>query len=99
MTKFSDFGIKPKSVPFEGDKIKIDNIINKDIIVERFKIGDSKYDNGNKSCLCIQLKIKDERRILFTGSKNLIDMIQRVDENKFPFQSTIVKESNQLTFI
>ena len=48
MYSFKDFGIKPQIRSFEGDKIKIDKILNKQIVVEEFKIENSKFnDKGN----------------------------------------------------
>jgi len=42
MTNFSDFGIKPTTNKFTGDKIKIHKILDKSIMVHDYKIDDSK---------------------------------------------------------
>lgn len=47
MFKFSDFDIKPQVKSFEGEKIKIDKILNREITVTDYKIETSKYEKGN----------------------------------------------------
>jgi hypothetical protein len=42
----------------------------------------------------MQITYKDEMRILWTGSKYLKDAIQKVPANGFPFQTTIVRASD-----
>ena len=100
MTKnFKDFGIKTETKQFIGDKIKLDKVLNKEIIVHAFKIGPSKYnDKGNKECLHLQIEFKDEKHVLFSGSGNLMNMIKRVHDDCFPFKATIVKNSEMLEF-
>jgi len=98
MNSFKDFGIKPMTKAFEGDKIKIDRILNKNIIVEDFKIENSKYEKGNGKCLYIQIAVDNNKRIVFTGSISLMEMIQQVDKDKFPFQTVIIKENERFQF-
>lgn len=98
MNCFKEFGIKASSKNFEGDKIKIDRIINKEIIVEAFKIEDSKYDKGNGKCLHLQIWVDNAKRVVFTGSATLMEMIDKVPADKFPFKTTIVKESDRFQF-
>ena len=96
---FADFGIKPNLKGFEGDKIKIDRILNKAVIVEAYKIEKSKFEEkGNGQCLHIQVSVDNEKRVVFSGSKFLMDMIEQVPKDKFPFTTTIVKESDSLKF-
>lgn len=95
---FKDFGIKSNVKSFEGDKIKIDRILNKQVVVHAFKIEQSKYEKGTGKCLSIQLAVDNSKRVLFTGSSNLMDMIQQVPQEKFPFHTTIVKENERYEF-
>ena len=97
MNNFKDFGIKPKLNSFLGDKIRIDRILNTPISVEKFKIEDSKKKPGTK-LLTLQLEKDGRKHILFSGSTVLIDMINQVPEDKFPFTTTIIKESEHLEF-
>lgn len=91
MRQFRDFGIKPKQNGFIGDKIKLNKILNREIIVHQFRIEDSKYKDGK--CLHLQIEINGNKHVLFTGSKTLIDMIQEVPKESFPFKTTIVTEN------
>lgn len=99
MNSFKQFNIQPTSKSFEGDKIKIDRILNKEIIVEAFKIEVSKYkDKGNGKCLYVQIHVDNAKRVLFTGSGSLMEMIQSVPANGFPFTTTIIKENERFQF-
>lgn len=98
MNCFKDFGIKPQSKAFEGDKIKIDRVLNKEIEIHDYKIEQSKYEKGNGKCLYMQILVDGEKRLLFTGSTTLMDMIQQVPAEKMPFKATIVKENERLQF-
>lgn len=42
MNQFSQFNIKTPERGFEGDKIKISKVLNREIIVHRFRLEDSK---------------------------------------------------------
>lgn len=99
MRKFSDFNIKPNVKTFTGDKIKIDRVLNKTITIHSFQISDSKIEGrGNGKCLTLQIEVDNEKRILFTGSVTLQDMISQVPAEQFPFSATIVKQSERLEF-
>lgn len=100
VNKFSDFGIKPSKKVFEGTKIEIDRILNNEIVVHQFKITDSKYVKENTSgrCLHLQIGVGAAMHVVFTGSSNLIEMIQQIPHEKLPFTTKIVKENKQLIF-
>lgn len=99
MRKFSDFGIKPKTDRFVGDKIKIAKILNQEIIVHGFKLDKSRYEKSNSDkCLHLQIEFKGSKFLLFTGSKILADAIQQVPKDQFPFQTTITQEGEAFQF-
>jgi hypothetical protein len=99
MKNFKQFDIKPESKAFEGDKIKIERVINKEIIVEAFKIEDSKYkEKGNGKCLHLQIHVDNQKRVLFSGSSTLQEMIQRVKPEDFPFTTIIIKQNDRYQF-
>lgn len=98
MHSFSEFGIKTTAKNFEGEKIKIDSVLNKQITVEAYKIEQSKFEKGNGKRLDMQITVDGTKRLLFTGSINLMDMIQQVPSDKFPFTTTIVRENERLIF-
>lgn len=97
MNKFKDFNIKPKLNSFIGDKINVDRILNTEIEVLQFKIEESKKKIGTKF-LTLQIVKNGTKHVVFTGSTVLINMIQQVPEDKFPFKTTIIKESGHLEF-
>jgi len=100
MNSFSAFKIQIKDRAFVGDKIKISKIIDKEIVVHDFKIEDSKIfkDRGTGKCLHIQISINGEKHILFTSAGGLIDAIQQVPEDGFPFSTIIIKDEERLLF-
>ena len=94
---FKDFNIKPKLTAFTGDKIKIERILNTEITVNAFKIEPSKAKPGTM-LLTLQITKSGTNHIVFTGSSVLMDMIQQVTKEDFPFTTTIIKESEHLEF-
>jgi hypothetical protein len=98
MKKFSELNIKPDHQFLTGEKIKITKILNKPIIVHSFLVNNSKFDNKPGECLTLQIEVDGEKRILFSGSKVLISMINQVNKEDFPFQTTIVKEGETFEF-
>lgn len=98
MKKFKDFGIKSDHAAFVGDKVKISKILNREISVLDFRIEDSKYGGGGSKCLHMQIEVGTTKHVVFTGSKNLIDQIQKVPKTEFPFSTTIVKENEWYEF-
>ncbi len=99
MKSFSEFNIKPKHGRFVGEKIKMYNVLNRPIIVHDYKINESKFrDNGNGKCLYLQIELEDKKRVLFTGSKVLTNMIKQVPREELPFQTVITKEGESFQF-
>jgi len=88
MFKFSEFGIKPKVQALRGDKIKIERVLNKQIVVEAFRIEKSTVRDG----------VDNDTRVIFSGGRYLIETIQRIPREKFPFTTTIVKQESRLEF-
>lgn len=99
MKKFSEYKIVP-SGKFIGDKVKISKILNKEIELHDFKIVDSKFEKDGKRNQCLYLQIKQEADFLvvFTGSKNLIEMIMQVPKEDLPILATITKNGELLIF-
>ena len=97
MTAFKDLGIKPELSSFIGDKISIDRIVNTEIQVLFYKIDDSKKKPGTKF-LTLQIEKTGTKNIVFTGSTILMNMIDKVPKDKFPFTTTIIKESQYYEF-
>jgi hypothetical protein len=98
MKKFGEMGIA-KSNRLTGDKIKIDKILNREIIVHGFHIEDSKFTkNKSGKCLTIQIELENIKRVVFTGSDVLLEQIQAVAAEDFPFEATISKNQEYFEF-
>ena len=96
MNNFSQFNIAITHKNFEGDKIKMSKVLNREIVVHAFKIEDSKIfkDRGTGKCLHLQISFDNTKHIIFTSANGLIEVIQKIPENGFPF-TTIIKEENE----
>lgn len=97
MNAFKDFQITTSQKAFTGDKIKIDRILNREIVVTDFKVEDSKFEKKGK-CLTLQIELNNSKHVIFTGSIGLIQQIEQVPKDKFPFRATIVKENEMFQF-
>ena len=96
MKQFKDFGIKPSIKSLVGDKIKMDRILNREIVVYDYRLEDSKY--ADSKCLYLQISISETKHVVFTGSSVLIETIKQVPKSDFPFETTIVKENEHFEF-
>jgi hypothetical protein len=92
MNNFKDFNIKPKINSFVGEKIQVQKLFNLSITVLAFKVEPSKQKKDT-DLLTLQIEKGGEKRIVFTGSKVLIEQIRRVPEQGFPF-TTIIRGDN-----
>lgn len=96
--KFSDFA--KDELPLQGEKIRIDEVLNKEIIVHDFRVRESKYnDNANKEYIMIQFQFvnQDIFNIFFTGSGVLNSQIVKY-KNELPFQTIIKNHYKYYTF-
>ena len=100
MNSFDQFNIKITKKGFEGDKIKMSKILNREITVHDYKIEDSKVfkDRGSGKCLHLQISFNNEKHIVFTGASGLIEMIEQVPKDKFPFTTTIIQDNERFKF-
>lgn len=98
--QFKELGIETTVQSFIGDKIKMDKILNKEILVLDFKIEDSKVfpQKGNGKYMNMQIEVNGEKRVVFTGSIFLMDTIQKVPDHAFPLSTQIVKQNDHFEF-
>ena len=92
--RFSDFAEESKK--FDGDKKRVEDILNQEILIVDFKVKDSKKRQDSLYAT-IQLKINDINYIVFTGSGVLIDQLEKYKSN-LPFHTTIKKIDRYYTF-
>lgn len=96
--RFSEFA--KDHVPLDGAKLKIDDILNKEILVTAMRVKPSKYGTNGKSaptCLTIQFVMSGERYVAFTGSGVLADQAQ-LYQPEIPFLTTVKKIDKYYTF-
>lgn len=100
MNSFDQFNIKVLSKGFEGDKIKMSKILNREIIVHAYRIEESKIfkDRGTGKCLHLQISFNNEKYIVFTSSSGLIEVIQQIPEVGYPFTTTIIQDNERFKF-
>lgn len=91
MHKFSDFADEK---PLDGDKMKLEEILNCEVIIKEYKVTNSKY-NKNK-LLTIQVEINEANRVIFTGSEVLLNQLEKYKTN-LPFIASINKIGNYYT--
>lgn len=74
MKRFSDFA--DEQAQLEGAKVKLDELINKEIEVLAFRLADSKYSR-NKSGKYATIQFRENKdcpnQVFFTGSDILIE--------------------------
>lgn len=93
MENFSDFS---DEIVLDGDKIKINDILDKPLIILAYRINNSKFDD--KECLTIQFELNENKYVLFTGSVVLKNQIVKY-KDKIPFKAKISKINKYYTFI
>jgi hypothetical protein len=82
--KFSEFA--KESVALDGEKMKIKDILNQEILVLGHSIHRSKFKDENY--LTLQFELNEKRCIIFTGSCVLMDQIEKYVD-KIPFLAVI----------
>lgn len=92
--RFSDFATQDDVM--DGSKIKISELIGREIEVVGFKIANSKV-KLNEKCLTIQFILEGEKRVVFTGSSVLADQCVKY-ESEMPFATVIRMVNKYYTF-
>lgn len=94
--RFNEFA--RENMPLEGCKMKLDEVVNREITVTDYRIKDSRYKKESAPrCLTLQFEFEGKKHILFTGSNVLIDQIDKY-KAEIPFITTIKKIDKYYTF-
>lgn len=89
LKRFSDFAEEPSAL--EGDKVPIDSVLNKELVVTGYRIGKTKFGrNTDDQLLTMEITIAGAKHIIFSGSKVLTEQIYKYAD-KIPFIAEIVK--------
>jgi len=84
--RFSDFADTPQAL--DGDKLKIETILNKEITIIGYKVAKGKHNT--ERCLTLQVDTGEGHRVIFSGSEVLISQMEKYGE-RCPFVATIKK--------
>lgn len=97
MKKFSE--ISNEEERLEGEKVKLDDILNQDIIIKGFTLAQSKFSK-NKSGMYATVQFSyyvGEKHVFFTGSDVIIEQLQKY-KVEMPFMTQIKKINKYYTF-
>jgi hypothetical protein len=95
--RFADFA-GDDAACMDGEKIKLKDIVDKEIVVVGYKIKKSLYQKSNtEHCLMLQFKMHNKKFILFTGSSILSEQIEKYKDH-LPFIATIRRVDKYYTF-
>ena len=98
MKTFSELGIKDEKQRFTGAKIDVFDIFNQEIIVYAYKVEKSKFDKEYDKCLHLQFSLNGTMHVSFIGSRNLVETIEQIRPEDFPFKTTIRKKDKRYVF-
>lgn len=98
MHRFHDFAQEDQ--PLDGEKMRVEDILNREISILNARISESKYAKENenrKRVATIQFEIGGKTYVAFTGSGVLIKQIEKY-RDRIPFITTIRKINRYYTF-
>jgi len=72
--------------------------LNKEITVHKYQIGASKFENSTKPCLTLQIEFNNAKRVVFTSGYALMEQIELIPKDKFPFTTTIIDNNDRYEF-
>ncbi|MGQ0738264.1 MAG: hypothetical protein ACT4OJ_04320 [Bacteroidota bacterium] len=99
MNAFKDLGVKMAPQGFTGNKIDMDDLLNKEIVLLDYKITDSKYQGkGSGKCLHLWVQVEGKKRVAFNGATGLMNTLDQIDKSKFPFTTVIKRENKRYEF-
>lgn len=93
--RFSDFS--DERGPLEGDKVKIESILNIEIKITAFEVRKSKFTRENhERVMTLQFIYNEKTHILFTGSEVLIKQLEKY-QSELPFFARIIHRDRYYT--
>lgn len=96
---FKSLNVPLPSIGFEGTKIDIQNLIDRDIVLHDFKIQDSKFPKpGKEKCLHLQVAIGEIKYVSFTPTIRLIKQVAGIEKEQLPITTKIIRAGKSLQF-
>lgn len=80
--------------PLDGEKKKIVDILNKEILILDFNIRKSKIKEGNYAI--VQFELEGEKHVIFTTATRILKKLERHKE-KMPYRVTIIQKFSYFT--
>jgi hypothetical protein len=100
MHRFSEFA--EEEGPLAGDKVRIEDLLGRDIEILAYRLGPSRYPDKSESGKYLQLQFRfsdeDALRCMFTGSGVLIRQLEKYHD-KIPFLASIERRGRCFTFV
>lgn len=91
---FKDFADEDEKGGLEGEKVSIENILNKEILITDFQFRQSHYYSGDYTIL--QFRNGDGLKVVFTATEVVKKQLER-HRDQLPFYGTIVKKNKYFT--
>lgn len=99
LKSFKDLNVPLPMVGFEGTKIEINELIDRDIILHDFRVEKSKYPKeGKEHCLWLQVAIGEIKYVSFTPTLTLIRQITQIEKTELPITTKIIRAGKRLEF-
>lgn len=80
--------------PLDGEKKKIVDILNKEILILNFNIRKSKIKEGDY--VIIQFELEGKKHVIFTTATRLMKKLER-HKDKMPYRVTIIQRFKYYT--
>jgi hypothetical protein len=90
---FRDFA-EDECAPLDGEKKKIVEVLNKEILITNFQVKKSKIKDGNYAT--IQFENSGVLYVVFTGSGPLMEQLEQY-KSEMPFFTTIIQKYKYYT--
>lgn len=97
MERFSDFA--KDELPPEGEKLKISEVLGKDLTVVSYRVQKSHFSDGEeqKQYLMLQIEMDGNKYVVFTGSGVLRHQVEEYKAH-LPFITQIKKINRHYSF-
>jgi len=93
--RFSELKIEAPKPAFQGEKLSMNQILNLEIKVHKYEVGPSNFEGKR---LTIQFELDGKLHIVFTASTVLLQTLERIPEDSFPFMTRIVRIDKRFQF-
>jgi hypothetical protein len=92
--RFKDFADAEEMGGLEGDKVKIDSVLNKEILITDYQIRTSHFKED--SYIIIQFHDEGGLKVIFTTAVVIKKQIEK-HKDQIPFYGTIIKKNKYYT--